>query len=71
MKETILVPGTLVRLKSGGPVMTVVALPIATAVEGGSRANHWCGWFVGSEYRQADLHADALEVVETAQEAAP
>lgn len=46
-------PGDVVRLKSGGPPMTVGA-PVTTTV-------YECHWFDGMELRTARFHQDSLE----------
>lgn len=48
-------PGQTVRIKSGGPVMTV-ELHTINGVK--------CGWFVDGEYKSADIGAAALEAAE-------
>jgi len=46
--------GDVVKLKSGGPAMTVSELAVTQV---------WCMWFEGTEQKQAIFPVDALETV--------
>ena len=46
--------GDKVRLKAGGPIMTVQVAPDHMA---------YCVWFVGNKPHQGTFHEDALELV--------
>lgn len=58
MTQSILKPGDLVKLKSGGPVMTFGSLTGAVGQE--TR----CFWFVGQELKSALFPVHALEQAE-------
>jgi uncharacterized protein YodC (DUF2158 family) len=45
-------PGDLVRLKSGGPIMTVSAITSRDKVD--------CHWFVGETLKATEFHSNAL-----------
>lgn len=47
--------GDLVRLKSGGPKMTV------NAIQGRTGNIIVCTWFVGTDFKEAEFSPDALE----------
>lgn len=52
--------GDIVKIKSGGPDMTVQALPRATS------RYYTCQWFAGKKLEQGHFPEDALEKVEKA-----
>lgn len=49
--------GDLVRLKSGGPLMTVLA-------EKNNNGTVWCGFFDGANFKDVALDPQALRAVE-------
>lgn len=53
MSATGFVPGDLVKLKSGGPVMTVKSVNFDNIV---------CQWFGGKKLEDGHFHPDSLEV---------
>lgn len=60
MAQHDLKPGDLVKLKSGGPVMTL------GGVGGAYTSEARCFWFVGSEMKSASFPPEALEKGEKA-----
>ena len=58
--ETIQI-GDLVKLKSGGPKMTVTAIA-------GNRENCVCAWFDGATMREGNFHPGALTKVDSTPE---
>jgi uncharacterized protein YodC (DUF2158 family) len=61
--------GDIVRLKSGGPKMTVNPLPASPDAERLAELEHGqdertrCSWFDGKKFLSEVFHADALEPV--------
>jgi len=53
--------GEVVRLKSGGPDMTVKTVPTDTV------AKYYCQWFAGKKLEQGDFPDDSLEKVPSKQ----
>ena len=56
MAQTLKV-GDVVKLKSGGPKMTVIEIGT-----GPSAGTIWCKWFVGYEPRQNSFDAATIEI---------
>ncbi len=50
--------GDIVKLKSGGPEMTVQALPTV------SNDYYYCQWFAGKKLEQGRFPADSIELVQ-------
>lgn len=46
-------PGDIVQLKSGGPAMTIVAIPYADIIR--------CAWFNGGDISEYEFHPATLE----------
>ena len=53
-KEAKFKPGDLVKLKSGGPVMTV------DTVEDSFVVGYWCEWFAGKKLDRANFSETSL-----------
>lgn len=49
--------GEIVKLKSGGPEMTVQIIPSST------NDQYYCQWFAGKKLEQGRFPADSLELV--------
>jgi uncharacterized protein YodC (DUF2158 family) len=58
-------PGDIVKLKSGGPAMTVVAILHRHSTSEPSTVR--CGWFNGANYTELSTHVAALELVNAPQ----
>ena len=56
-KETKFKVGEIVKLKSGGPEMTIQSLP------GTSNEYYYCQWFAGKKLEQGRFPTDSLERV--------
>lgn len=54
-------PGDIVKLKSGGPEMTVQEE--VTTVSGGRSGKYWCQWFAGKKLEKGKFPADSIELV--------
>lgn len=54
--------GDTVRLKSGGPIMTVSREPVAG--ETGIRAQYGCDWFRGANAETKSFEPDVLEAAQ-------
>lgn len=50
--------GDLVKLKSGGPDMTVKSLPTQTS------STYTCQWFAGKKLEQGNFPEDSVELIE-------
>ena len=57
MTDTLKV-GDVVRLKSGGPNMTIREVGDVYG-----KLTVWCSWFAGKEFRQESFPAEAVELV--------
>ena len=66
--ETDIKPGDTVRLKSGGPKMTVtkVGVPYMTTA-----MSVWCKWFEGTKLHEGDFVIEAVQKIEPAGSDAP
>jgi|26BtaG_2_1085354.scaffolds.fasta_scaffold01578_6 uncharacterized protein YodC (DUF2158 family) len=53
--------GNIVKLKSGGPEMTVQE-EVAT-VSGARSGKYWCQWFAGKKLERGNFPADSIELV--------
>lgn len=69
MSEHVVKAGDVVRLKSGGPRLTVlwVAGDIVRASDGGIRSDVWClraGWFKDGAFLECELSLDAVNLLD-------
>lgn len=58
-KENGFGPGDIVRLKSGGPDMTVQEE--VGSVRGEDSGKYWCQWFAGRSLQRGQFRAESLE----------
>jgi uncharacterized protein YodC (DUF2158 family) len=56
-EKTMFELGEVVKLKSGGPDMTVKAVPTATT------KRYYCQWFAGKKLEQGEFPPESLEKV--------
>lgn len=54
-------PGDIVKLKSGGPEMTVQEE--VNIVSGARSGKYWCQWFAGKKLEKGNFPADSIELV--------
>lgn len=59
LNQAKLAIGSIVKLKSGGPEMTVQVLPQNSGMF------YHCQWFAGRKLESGNFHADSLDLVKT------
>jgi len=55
-------PGDIVKLKSGGPEMTVQEE--VNTMSGARSGKYWCQWFAGKKLEKGNFPADSIELVQ-------
>ena len=53
-------PGDIVKLKSGGPDMTIQEEQQISS--GGKTGKYWCQWFAGKKLERGNFPADSIEL---------